>query len=258
MRSFAVRRVLAVCLLSCVSFIVKPAASQTPVATPAQAAPSGMTRDEIIAAHLKARGGLDKWKAIQAIKITGRETSLGTELGIVIYRKRPNLLRQEIAFPDHTLITGFDGATSWVINPTAGPDPTTVTGPQADLAKDDAEFDESLINFEARGSFVTLAGTETEDAAKLYHLKITSKTGTIEHEYIDATTFLTVRMMTEANLAGVTTPLEAEYSDYKAVDGIMMPFLERHSANGKVFATLKVDTFEFNGKLDVAFFKMPG
>jgi len=252
------RRSLALILTSLFLSTVTPAASQTPVAPAAPAAQAGMTLDDVVAAHMKARGGADKWKAIQTIKVTGHEASQGEELPIIIYRKRPNFIRQEIAFPGHTLINSFDGTTSWVINPAAGPDPTTLTGPQAELAKDDAEFDESLINYQARGSLAALVGIETVNDAKAYHIKITSKIGSIEHDYIDTTTFLTVKMTTEANLAGVTTPLEAQYSNFKAVEGITMPFLERHVANGKTFATLTVDRFEFNVKLDDALFKMPG
>src|SRR5476651_2226202 len=185
------RRSLALILASLVLSTVRPAAFQTPVAPTSSVAQSGMALEDVIDAHFRARGGFDKWKAIQTIKITGHEASQGAELAIVIYRKRPNLIRQEIAFPGHTLINSFDGTTSWVINPAAGPDPTTLTGPQAELAKDDAEFDESLINYQARGSLAALVGTETVNDAKAYHIKITSKIGSIEHDYIDTTTFLT-------------------------------------------------------------------
>jgi hypothetical protein len=48
-----------------------------------------------------------------------------------------------------------------------------------------------------------------------------------------------------------------EFSDYRSVDGGMVPFVLKHRQNGALVATTTLDKAEFNVSIDDAFFKMP-
>ena len=52
--------------------------------------------DEIVARHIAARGGQDKLAAIQTVKLTRTVASgIGTTLRVIVYKKRPALMRVE-------------------------------------------------------------------------------------------------------------------------------------------------------------------
>jgi hypothetical protein len=48
-----------------------------------------------------------------------------------------------------------------------------------------------------------------------------------------------------------------EFSDYRSVDGSMVPFVLKQRQNGTLIATTTLDKAEFNVPIDDAFFKMP-
>src|SRR5688572_18995435 len=51
--------------------------------------------DEIVAKHVEARGGRQKLKAIQTIKITRTVATPFSDVRVILYKKRPNLFRAE-------------------------------------------------------------------------------------------------------------------------------------------------------------------
>src|SRR5687767_11454259 len=59
------------------------------------ASASAQTVDEVVAKHIQARGGYDKIKAIQTIKMTRTVATPFTNVQLIVYKKRPNLLRFE-------------------------------------------------------------------------------------------------------------------------------------------------------------------
>ena len=62
----------------------------------APASALAQTVDEIVARHIAARGGKDKLAAIQTVKMTRTVASgIGTTLKVIVYKKRPALMRIE-------------------------------------------------------------------------------------------------------------------------------------------------------------------
>ena len=54
------------------------------------------TVDELVARNIAARGGMDKIKAIETLKITRTvATGIGNNVRVIIYKKRPQLYRGE-------------------------------------------------------------------------------------------------------------------------------------------------------------------
>lgn len=219
-----------------------------------RSAAAPQTVDEIIARNLEAKGGLARMRAIQTVKQTRRMNLQGIDSPVTVYTKRPNLVRQEIAAGGKTVIMGYDGATPWVVNPLTGSEsPIQVMGPQADAIRQDSDFDGPLVDYRTKGNAIELVGTETLGTAKVYHLKVTSRAGSVQHYYLDAETALEVKLASEA---GGTT-IEQELSDYRDVEGIKIPFLIRTSANGVRQGEIRVEKVEFNVKVDDAIFRMP-
>jgi hypothetical protein len=219
------------------------AVAQTPAATPAPT----LTVDDIIAKHVATKGGMDKWKTIQSQKMTGVAMTQGFELAMTVYGKRPNLSRQELTFEPPgqakvTIVTLFDGTKAWMINPATG-STAPQEAPAADTAtaKAQSEFDGPLLGYKAKGFTVELMAPTAVAGKQAHHLKVSRKDVPTQHYYLDPDTFVELKVTVEG-----ASPSETDLSDYKAIDGIMVPHAIRIMQAGTLQAELKILTVEFN------------
>jgi outer membrane lipoprotein-sorting protein len=220
------------------------------------------TVDEIIAKNLLAKGGAEKWQSVSSVKMSGTMTVQGKELPLTVYAKRPNLNRQEIALPDgKVVVQAFDGTTAWMINPMSD-QPQTIPADAADVMKNSADFDGALINYKAKGHTIALVGKETLRDKPVYHLKVTMKGGQVVQDYfLDAESGIELKTSAQVDLgmdpSGKKQPLDTEMSNYKAIDGIMIPHTIKQFMNGNQSVQMSITSVQFNAPIDDAIFKMP-
>ena len=221
---------------------------------------SAQTAEELVARNLQAKGGVEKLRSIQSIRQTSRMLMQGMEAPMVILSKRPNLLRQEITLGSQKVINGFDGESAWIVNPFVSPDgrPIRITGPEAEVIREQSEFDPPLMTYKERGYQIELAGTETLGDRKVYHLRLVppAKTGErtqVQHAYLDAATYLEVKLVTETE----GSRFEQELLDWRDVDGVRVPFHIRLLANGVLMSETRVQSVEFNVRIDDSVFALP-
>jgi len=219
------------------------------------AQPAGaQTVDALIAKNLEAKGGLDRIKAVTSIRQTGEITVQGMAGGLVVYAMRPNLTRQELTLGTETIVNGFDGETPWMVNTMSGSDQAIVlTGPQAEMIRRQASFDGPLVDYKARGGTAELVGTEEFDGRQVHHIKLMAPGNVVQHVYLDAETGLETRIATEG-AAGI---VEQRLSDFREVEGLMMPFVVQVVTGGAVAGSMKVTKVELNPDIDVALFRIP-
>ena len=210
--------------------------------------------DEIIAKNLEAKGGLTKLKALQSIKQVSKVSMQGMEAAMTAYMKRPNRVRQEVAINGQTVINAFDGITPWIINPfTGSARPIAITGPQADMLREQGDFDGPLVDYKTKGYTVDLVGLESMGSRKVHHLRMVSASRQVVHLYLDAETGLEAKRMTEID----TLKLEQEFGDFRTIDGMTVPFTVRLLTNGVPQSEFKVQSVEFNVPMDDAIVRMP-
>lgn len=243
-------------LASSVVFVLMTVAgayAQAPAAAPLP------TVDDIIAKNLQAKGGAAKWQSMKSVKMTGKMTAQGTEMPLTVYAMRPNFNRQEITMPAGKAIQAFDGTTAWVVNPMLGIEtPQAVPGPAAELAKNSADFDGALINYKAKGNDIELVGKEQLEGKDVYHLKVTTKGGPVQHYLLDADSGIELRMSAEVELGGgQKQTLTTAMSNYKQVDGIMIPHTVTQTAGGRTLLQWTITTVEFNAVPDDSIFRLP-
>ena len=218
------------------------------------AAPAtAQTVDELVAKNLQARGGLEKIKAAQTLTMVAHLNSQGMDLPMTLYAKRPNMTRKELTIGQQKILFVFDGTTAWQINPLqASSEPIVVSGPELEVIKQESDFDNPFVDYQARGYAITSVGTETIAGRSLHHLKLT-KNGLTQECYLDAGTGLEAKTVNQSPMGA----LEQEFSDYRDVQGLKLPFLVRTLQNGVRVAEIKIDSIDVNTPIDEALFRKP-
>jgi outer membrane lipoprotein-sorting protein len=220
-------------------------------------AAGAQTLDDVIARNLQAKGGAEMLKSTNSVRMTATLASPGQpgDITITMLLKRPNLMRREMAMGGRTMVFGFDGATAWARQGDGPAEP--VTGPQADQLKQSAEFDSVFLNYKELGHTIELVGQESSGGKPVYHVKVTRKEGPVQHYYLDAETGLEQKMVMEMDQGGMKVTVETQLSDYRTVDGRVLPYKIRQLANGAPAAEITTEKVEFNVPVDEAVFKMP-
>lgn len=218
------------------------------------------TVDDIIAANLKSKGGLEKIKSIQSVRMSGsvmaRDTTGHDVTGtMTMVAKRPNLMRRD-AEVGQRIVNAYDGTSLWMMignNP-----PQQLPNTQAAYARQDAEFDSVFVDYKEKGTTIELVGKETVADTPVYHLKVTKKAGPPQDYYLDVSTGLERRISVSVQAPDGSSILNVtDFSDYRSVDGCMVPFVLRQRQNQVIVATTTLDKVEFNVPIEDSYFKMP-
>ena len=221
----------------------------------AAGAVQAQTVDEIIAKNLTSKGGLDKIRATTSVKMMGQVAANGKDVTMTIWAKRPNLMRREYSIDGQSMVNAFDGTTLWMSAGTAPPQ--AMPGPQAAYAKQESEFDSVFVDYKERGHAVEFLGKEKVNGKDAYRLKVQKKGGPPQDYYLDAATGLEMKISTNVDQGGSPTVIVTEMSDYRDVDGRLVPFNSKQLVNGKLIASIALDKVEFNVPVDETVFRMP-
>jgi len=217
-----------------------------------------LTLDEVLAKHFAARGGLEKIKAIQSLKMTGTTTVQGMQLPMTMIIKRPGAFRMEMAAQGKSFVQAFDGTTGWMVNPFMGSsDAQKAPDEVVDDLKNQADLDGALIDPQAKGFEIELVGKEDFEGTPVYKIKLTRKNGDTTHVFIDAETFLELKSTMRRTRDGKTVEVEAIQADYKPVAGVLVPYTVEAKADGNTVFSFTATTIEANTAVDDAIFKMP-
>lgn len=220
----------------------------------AEAPPStgGLSAAQIVDKNVAARGGLQAWRGVQTLSLEGKLGAGGNQratlaipipnpkeialphrraeeaqLPFLMELKRGRKKRLELQFAGKTAIQVYDGSNGWKLRPYLNRmevEPYT----QEELKKASAEsdLDGPLVDYAAKGSRVELEGPEKVEGRDTYKLKVTEKSGHTFHVWVDAETFLEAKIEGQPRrLDGTDHPVEVYYRDYRAVDGLRIPFV---------------------------------
>jgi hypothetical protein len=248
------RKLLAICI-SLTSLITLAAAVDSPAPTQAR-----LSAAEIVDKNVAVRGGLQAWRAVQTMSMEGKLGAGGNDratlavplpkqarksaqsvyparrldeaqLPFVMDLKRSRKMRLELKFNGQTAIQVYDGTNGWKLRPFLNRhDVEPYSADEAKIAALQQDLDGPLVDYAAKGTKIELDGMEKVEDRNTYKLKLTMKNGQAIHVWIDAQTFLEAKIEGQPRrLDGVYHPVEVYYRDFKAVDGLQIPFvLETH------------------------------
>jgi hypothetical protein len=257
-----------------------------------------LTAAQIVEKHVAARGGSQAWRGLQTMSWNGKmEVGFGdsaarsaryvsnaakastakkkamlehgaqgkpadqqVQLPFLLEMKRPHKSRVEVVFDGKTSIQVYDGSNGWMMRPYLNRDDWEPFSP--DQAKEEAGnpgLDGPLLDFATKGAKVELEKVESVESRDAYKLKLTMKNGDVRHVWIDAQTFLDVKVEgTPRRMDGLMRTVWVYQRDFRSVQGLMVPFVLETAVDGyKDTHKMVIEKVALNPQLDDALFVRP-
>jgi hypothetical protein len=260
-------------------------------------APAKLTAKQIVEKHVAARGGLRAWQGVQSMVWKGkmdvgfgdsvarsqryvssamarkgkrpriqppaegnRDAEKQVQVPFVLEMKRPAKSRVEIEFAGKTAVQVWDGTNGWLFRPYLNRDdwqPFTKDQLKSEQGKWD--LDGPLIDCAAKGTKVELAGVEPVEGRDAYRLKLTHKSGEVQHVWIDAKSFLDVKVEgTPRRMDGKMRTVWVTQRDFRSVQGLRVPFVLETAVDGYDDThKMIIEKVALNPQLDDALFVKP-
>jgi len=220
----------------------------------------GQSAEDLVNKNIQAKGGIEKIKAIQSIRITGKlSAGGGLAAALVQENQRPNLVREAVSLQGMTAVTAYDGTTGWQIQPFGGhKDPELMGEDDLRGLLLDADFDGPLVDYKEKGNTVEFLGHDVVDGDDALRLKVTLKDGDIVYYYLDPDTFLAIRKEVQKFIRGSVRESVTDLGSYKPVAGVMYPFsISQGSKANPGAQTTTIEKIEVNVPIDKADFAVP-
>jgi hypothetical protein len=115
----------------------------------------------------------------------------------------------------------------------------------------------ALVGIKAAGNTLELLGKEDVNGSPAYKLKVTLKGGMNSIYFLDAGTFLPVKIIAKVSMMGQEVEGETYPGNYKKVDGTLLAHSMEAYVNGQTMR-MDCDKIEINVPMDNSIFKMPG
>ncbi|WP_304342726.1 histidine kinase [Chryseobacterium koreense] len=192
----------------------------------------GQTAKEIIDKNIEVSGGLTNWKLLNSVILYGNVTlGINDEYPIKIYQQRPNLTKTVITInKKETAIEGFDGKKGYAMNYAANKlqeYPNYVA----------ENFDNDFIDWENKGFEAKYLGKEKIGDIYCHKVELTKNVNKTVY-YFDVKNYMLLREIKKEETLN--------YSDYKQVGSLLMPFRIESSSPKKdsdyVISIYKIDT----------------
>jgi len=220
--------------------------------------------DQILDKYVQALGGKAAFEKLTSRVTTQSMSRPDGEARVEIFEKAPNKRLVATTLADSSkLMTGFDGAVGWGRNQNG--ELQEIKDLELANLRQNSEFYRE-IKLKDEFPQMKLKGKETLEGRVVYLIEAPTASGRMEKMYFDAQSGLLVRRMQqvvafirqsddeipEAKIIDV----EYDYEDYRAVDGVKLPFLIRRRMPIFV-STIKVKEVKHNVAIDDAKFKKP-
>jgi hypothetical protein len=177
----------------------------------------------VVSKQERARAKAEIRKAVQEGKPVA-QTEQVIQLPFQMDLKRPTMTRLEIPFQGATAVQVFDGTNGWKLRPFLGRrEVESFSQDELKRAGSQQELDGPLFNYAAKGTKVELEGGELVEGRSAYKLKLTLKNGDVRHLWLDAQTFLDVKIdSAPRRMDGKLRTVVTYFRNYKPVDGLLI------------------------------------
>jgi hypothetical protein len=200
------------------------------------------TVDDVINKHVAALGGNENLNKIQNVVMEGSLNIQGTEISLNLTQVHNKLNRQDITAMG---MRGFDMMTAtegWQYMPFQGmqkPEPKTAD--EVKKSQSDLDIAGPLVDYAAKGHKVELLGKEDVEGTECYKIKAILASGKEITFFIDPASSMIIRTKETRKFNGQDTELQTDFSDYKAVEGVKMPYSITQQFGTVLISSIKVN-----------------
>ena len=222
-------------------------------------AASAQTVDEVIGKNIQAHGGVDKLKAVRSIRTTAKFSRGSLRAEFRQENKRADKVREEFIIQGLAQVQAYDGKTGWQISPFGGrKDPELLSQDDLKSLVVDADIDGPLVDYKEKGHKAGLVGHDSMEGTDCFKIKLRMKNGDVRYYYLDADSFLELKVEIQTTIRGTLQESELYYGDYEQVNGIYYPFAVEQAQKGSASrAQVSVEKIEQNVPLEDGHFSMP-
>lgn len=219
-------------------------------------AAGAQTLDEVLAKHAAAHGGLEKWRAVNTLIVTGTQVAFSNAAPFRYEWRRPEGSRYEHSAMGQAITVAHDGSATWWIQPVLQiTEPAAVPEEHAALARRAVEIDCPLVDAAAKGNKAELLGKEELDGQPALKLKVTRKDGAEETWYLDPGTYREIARFDRTLDFNEAKDRWTYYTDFRTVEGLVIPHRQDQEYSIRHVA-LTVEKVEVNPEIDPGRFKL--
>ncbi|HAF29780.1 MAG TPA: hypothetical protein DCG75_12110 [Bacteroidales bacterium] len=213
--------------------------------------------DEIIAKHIAAHGGAEKWDKLESVKINGQFTGFSEVKDFFSVKTSSGSYYSEYYLGQHKLIEGFDGKEGWTIDPWQEIlFPRKINLAEKNVLMQKAEFFTPFYKYNERGNKVEYVGKENIDGIDAFVLKLTRVNGKTETWYLNSETYLEYKCESDWIDFARGLPSESYFDDFRTIDGLVIPFYIERTFWQRNRVTV-IENIELNPEINKSIFEFP-
>ncbi len=217
--------------------------------------PEGISAETVITDYINAIGGKEALMKVNTMQQTASMELMGQTASIDMKQKDNKMFALKISMSGMTVQEQvFDGSKLKM----GGMQGTQVLteGDEYDAMKYEALIFPQM-SYMNEGYKLDLKGIESIDGKSVYKLVVTNPNGDLETEYYDQQSSLLLRSIATQEAQGQTMSVTSDYSDYKEVSGIKIPYtvtvsgampmpMVMKSSEVKINADIPTDSFSID------------
>lgn len=211
--------------------------------------------DELLDKYVQAVGGTAALNAVTSSVVKGTIDVVGVLRGgtfetyTVGSDKSFTLVKTD---PTVTVRIGYNGNIGWMQTPDGM---SVLKGAELEEARQDANY-YAIINFRKKYAKYTLAGKSKIGYRDVYVIDLKKSNGVVDQIFLDAESYLPVRMNVSHIRKGVSVASEIYYDDWHEVDGLKVPHVVTEHSQ-KQTTTLTIKEIKNNVPIDAKLFQKP-
>ncbi|MBO0935049.1 DUF4292 domain-containing protein [Fibrella sp. HMF5335] len=217
------------------------------------------TATDVVNKHIAAIGGIDKIKAIKSAQYDQHMSIAGMEMTGKTVVVVGQAMRADVTVMGSQVTQVINGDKGWSVNPMqGGSTPQDTPADQVALSKGNTELTGLQLAYASlKGYPMVMKGTEKMGTADRLRVDVTRPEATVSY-YLDPQTYYITNTKATVMAGGQKVDVESTFANYKAVEGITMPFSVDLKAPGMPSnLTTIVDKVTLNPTIDPAIFNKP-
>ncbi|HBR54493.1 MAG TPA: outer membrane lipoprotein-sorting protein [Flavobacteriaceae bacterium] len=226
------------------------------------------TADEILENYFENTGGVDNWKKIDGMKMTGKAAMGPQEFPFTQTMMADGRMLTEVDFMGQNFIAqAFDGEQLWGMNfQTQEAEAQDAETSENYKKNDSKDFPDPFLNYKDKGYTLELMGEEMAEGTEVYKIKVNKGTVMVDGKeennvafyYFDKENFVPIMSESTINVGPQKgMKVQTVFSNYQEAGDIFYPYSIETKYNGQTGQSIKIEAIEMNPEVQDSTFKMP-